>query len=529
MSGRLNLSWVNKDKALVPDGTAGYAWVERDDPRVTEVRLLVEVSSVGHSNGTPGDNLLIQGDSYDALYALTRIPEYAEEYRGKVKLVYLDPPFNTGQTFEHYDDGLEHSIWLGMMRERLLLVRELLSPDGSVWVHLDDAEMAYCKVLMDEIFGRANFVDTVIWEKADSPRNSARQFSSDHDYILIYGASQDWVPNKLPRTGASDAIYSNPDNDPRGPWLPGDPYANKPYALGKYEVEGPTGRTFRPPAGRYWRISEDRLRELDEDQRIWWGPNGSARPSIKRFLSEVGDLVPRTLWDRHSVGSNRSSKNEMRKLFSERESFATPKPERLLERVIHIGSNPGDLVLDCFAGSGTTAAVAHKTGRRWVTVELSSLTVDAFTAPRLRQVVAGADAGGITESVGWAGGGGFRQLAVAESVYDTVNGRSFLQDGIGPDRFALYIAAQLGFKLESRGTLSGVRGRMRLAVVDGMLDEQVARSALLDLKDDEMLTIVGRSMLPGMSALLRELRPGSRALKAPDEFFRTASTRKVVR
>jgi len=254
-------------------------------------------------------------------------------------------------------------LWLSMMRERLELLRGLLSDDGSIWISIDDNEMPYLRIICDEVFGRDNFVSTIIWEKADSPRNSARQFSIDHDYIVVISKTPDWQPNKLPRTEESDAIYSNPDEDYRGPWIPGDPFANKPYSKGLYTIVGPTGREFSPPNGRYWRISRDKFDELENDGRIWWGPKGEARPSIKRYLSEVSDLVARTLWKKEDVGSNRSAKNETRALFPH-DPFATPKPEKLLERIIRLATQPGDLVLDSFAGSGTTGAVAQK----WVVV-----------------------------------------------------------------------------------------------------------------------------------------------------------------
>ena len=302
-----------------------------------------------------------------------------------------------------------------MMWPRLELLRELLAEDGSIWVSIDDNEGHYLKVIMDEVFGRANFVDTVIWQKADSPRNSARQFSSDHDYILVYSRNDDWVPTKLERTEEANSIYSNPDQDERGPWLPGDPYANKPYSKGQYSMTGPTGRVFNPPPGRYWRVSEDKLRELDGDGRVWWGSTGDARPSIKRYLSEVGNLVPRTFWSKDDVGSNRSSKNEMRSLFPGDASFDTPKPERLVERIIHIATNPGDLVLDSFLGSGTTAAVAQKMGRRWIGIEVGDHAV-THCAPRLKKVIDG-EQGGVSKSFGWTGGGGFRFYRLGEAVF----------------------------------------------------------------------------------------------------------------
>ena len=264
--------------------------------------------------------------------------------------------------------------------------------------------------------GRANFVTTVIWEKADSPRNSARQFSSDHDYVYVYSRQPEWKPYRLPRTQEANSIYTNPDDDQRGPWLPGDPYANKPYSKGRYTMEGPTGRTFSPPPGRYWRVSEEKLRELDADGRVWWGPTGGARPSIKRYLSEVGDLVPRTFWPKSAVGSNRTSKNEMRNLFPGEESFGTPKPEALIERVLLIATKRGDLVLDSFLGSGTTAAVAHKMGRQYVGIEMGD-HAKTHCIPRLQKVIEG-EQGGISKSVSWNGGGGFRYCTLGQTAFD---------------------------------------------------------------------------------------------------------------
>lgn len=388
------LNWLNRDAAFRAAEQVPY-------------RLLDAVSE--HGDGS-AHNLLVQGDNLQALKALLPL------FRGQVKCIFIDPPYNTKSAFEHYDDNLEHSQWLSMMLPRLQLLREFLREDGSIWVTIDDNEGHYLKVLMDEVFGRSCFVCTVIWEKADSPRNSARQFSSDHDFVHVYSRSPDWQPTKLARTEASDSIYTNPDNDERGPWLPGDPYANKPYSKGLFTIAGPSGRTFAPPPGRYWRISEEKLRELDRDDRVWWGPNGDARPSIKRFLTEVADLVPRTLWRKDDVGSNRTSKNEMRALFPDDASFGTPKPERLLERVLHIATSPNDLILDSFLGSGTTAAVAHKMGRRWIGIEMGDHAL-THCLPRLQKVVAG-EQGGISTAVNWQGGGGFQLLRLGEAVFD---------------------------------------------------------------------------------------------------------------
>jgi adenine-specific DNA-methyltransferase len=402
MSGkqRLELTWIGKEhrprlepRILLEDPEKSY----HAKQRVTESDLF--------------DNRLIFGDNLLGLKALEA------EFARKVKCVVIDPPYNTGSAFTHYDDGVEHSIWLSLMRDRLESLRRLLSEDGSIWISIDDNEAHYLKVLCDEVFGRACFITTIVWEKADSPRNSARQFSSDHDYILVYSKNPDWTPQRLPRTEESDSIYSNPDDDPRGVWLPGDPYANKPYSKGLYTMHGPSGRAFKPPPGRYWRISEEKLRELDQDGRVWWGPTGEARPSIKRYLAEVSDLVPRTLWHKQDAGSNRTSKNEMRALFPGDESFTTPKPEKLLERLLLIATQVGDLVLDSFAGSGTTGAVAQKMGRRWIMIELGE-HAHTHIIPRLKKVIDGADSGGVTEATKWKGGGGFRYFHLAPSLLD---------------------------------------------------------------------------------------------------------------
>lgn len=407
-SGRLELTWTDKEKTLLStsDGQYDYTFVDPSDYRVSEVRLLHEVGRVdaptpeGRPAGLPAptdDNLLVTGDAMHVLDALAKIPEHSEKYLGKIRLCYIDPPFNTEQTFDSYEDNIEHSIWLTMLRDRIKQIQPLLTKDGSIWVHLDDKEVHRCRAVLDEEMGPENFVAEVVWEKADSPNNSARYLSKDTDTILVYARDKkSWRPNRLPRSAAFDVIYTNPDNDPRGRWYPGDPYANKPYSLGQYEITGPTGRTFRPPKGRFWRISEENFHKLDADDRIYWGPDGNARPSIKRYLTEVTGLTPRTFWRHKDVGSNRTSKNEIRALFPDEASFATPKPERLLQRVIQVATDPGDIVLDCYAGSGTTAAVAHKMGRRWVTSELLSQNVETFTRSRLERVVKGDDPGGVT-------------------------------------------------------------------------------------------------------------------------------------
>lgn len=345
-------------------------------------------------------NLMIEGDNLEVLKLLQK------SYAGKVKLIYIDPPYNTGNDFVYPDNfqdniknyleltgqiesgrkissstdssGRFHTDWLNMIYPRLRLARSLLHSDGVIFVSIGDDEVHHLRDVMDEVFGAENFVATVIWEKADSPRNTARQFSEDHDFLLVYSAKPEWAPSRLPRTDEANSIYSNPDNDVRGEWIPGDPFANKPYSKGQYTIAGPTGRQFAPPPGRYWRVSEDKLRELDSDGRVWWGPTKEARPSIKRYLSEVADLTPRTLWKKEDVGSNRTSKNELRTLFPTTESFDTPKPTKLVERMLRLATNADeeDIVLDFFAGSGTTGHAVYNLNvedggnRRFILVQL---------------------------------------------------------------------------------------------------------------------------------------------------------------
>lgn len=527
MAGRLTLSWVNKDQALVPDDNGGYSWVERDDPRVTEVRLLHSAGRRGDSTNSVVDNLLIQGDSYDALHALLRTPEYAERYRGKVKLVYIDPPFNTGQAFEQYDDALEHSVWLGMMRERLLLIRELLTSDGSVWVHLDDAEMAYCRVLMDEIFGRSSFLGTMVWERTTSSRNDALGFSVDQDYILTYAKDPaSFRLNGLPRPESANAAYKNPDNDPRGPWREID------YKVAKTAEERPnlfyaiihpfSGKEVWPRRERVWAYGQETHGKHVEEDLLFWGMTGNySFPKLKKFLTDASDeIVPSTFWSAEHVDTTRRAKSHIKEMFPGVNPFVTPKPERLMQRIIHIGTSPGDIVLDCFAGSGTTAATAHKMGRRWVAVELSVDTVANFTQPRLEKVVAGEEPGGITQLVTWIGGGGFNSVTVGPSLYERSDRRVLLADWAKGDEFARAVAAQLGFAHTPDGPFAGTKGRIRLAVVDGVVDDVVVRAIVSHLGEDEKLTIVAKATAPGAEDLLRRLSAGSRLLKAPRDLVR---------
>jgi len=520
--GRLELTWTNKALRLLAHEDGSYEWVSPSDYRVAEVRLLHDAGAVGDVHAQPDrarDNLLIRGDALNALTSLIELPEFACEYVGKVKLAYLDPPFNTQQSFLHYDDALEHSVWLTMMRDRLVSIKTLLSPEGSVWVHCDDSEMAYLKVMMDEVFGRENFVATVVWERQYGVSNAA-PISVSHDYILVYVKDRKlWADlrNRLPRTEKQDRPYRNLDNDPRGPWKSADlTRAGERHAGLHYSVVTPSGRTVQgPPPGRHWGILEADFKAMDADNRVWWGREGSAVPSLKLFLDEVSGLVPKTWWPHIEVGHTDEAAKEVRRLVEGVQPFATPKPERLLQRIIHIGSNPGDVVFDCFLGSGTTAAVAHKMGRRWVGVERSAETVDSYVIPRLTKVVEAADTGGITEAVGWQGGGGFRILHVAPSMFEPIDGQVFLSEWATNGKLSEVTAAQLHYDYQYDPPFYGRRGRSRLAVIDGLVNEAVVRLVANALAEDQRLVICGTAIDPAARDVLRDLRPGSSVRKIP--------------
>jgi adenine-specific DNA-methyltransferase len=392
------LSWLTRDKDVKRADAVAYRLLERD-----------AALSIGDADSA---NMLIQGDNLEALKSL--LPYY----KGQVKCIYIDPPYNTRSAFEHYDDNLEHSQWLAMIWPRLVLLRELLAEDGSIWVSIDDNEGHYLKVIMDEVFGRRNFLSSMIWRKNYSPKSTARHFSEDHDYIVVYAKSADgWIPNMMPRSEKQDKAYKNPDNDPRGPWKTSDLSARNFYSRGTYPITGPSGRVVEgPPKGRYWAISEERFHGLVADNRIWWGKDGTAIPQEKRFLSQVRQgVVPQTFWSHEEVGHTQDAKKEAVALLPD-DVFGTPKPERLMQRIIHISTNPGDLVLDSFLGSGTTAAVAHKMGRRWIGIEMGDHAV-SHCAPRMAKVIAG-EQGGISQSVGWQGGGGFAFYRLGAAVFD---------------------------------------------------------------------------------------------------------------
>lgn len=446
-------------------------WLTRDDDiraaSAVPYRLLEEVPELGHGDRDAG-NMLIQGDNLNALKAL--LPFYA----GQVKCIYIDPPYNTKSAFEHYDDNLEHTKWLAMMWPRLELLRDLLAEDGSIWVSIDDNEAHYLKVIMDEIFGRDRFISNLVWQKRTSRENRAA-VAETHDHILLYALSGavGWkgIRNLLPD---SDAGYANPDNDPRGPWrsIPFSAQGFRPNQM--YTITSPTGIAHSPPRGRCWTATEPEYLRLQRENRIYFPNDGAGKPRSKKFKFEETGLVPMTMWPASEVGDNQMAKREILALFADNDPFGTPKPEKLLEKIIHIATNPGDLVLDSFLGSGTAAAVAHKMGRRYIGIEMGD-HAESHCAPRLRKVIDG-EQGGISGSVNWQGGGGFRFYRLGEPAFDA-EGR--IRDGI---RFPVLAAhvwfSETGLPWGGKGKspLLGIHGEQAYALLyNGILGDKTPK------------------------------------------------------
>ena len=419
MANKLELTWYGKDK-----------------PIAVEPRLLIENAALSNCENDPDtENMLIHGDNLLALKALER------KYAGQVRVCYIDPPYNTGSAFEHYDDNLEHSQWLTLIRPRLQIIWKLLSDQGSLWISIDDDEQAYMKVLCDELFGREHFVSSMIWQKRTSPDMRA-VISDGHEYVLLYVKDKDAfkaIRNKLPLSVEQAASYKNPDNDPRGAWTSSD-YTAQGYRPNQmYEITTPGGAKYTPPEGKCWKNIKEVFLQQVADNRIWFGPDGCAMPRRKTFLSEHDGVIPWTWWTNKEVGHSQEAKKEILALFGASNVFDTPKPERLIQRIIHIASNPGDLVLDSFLGSGTTAAVAHKMGRRYIGIEMGS---HAYThcKVRLDKVISGEDKGGISKSTNWQGGGAYRFYELAPSL---INKDAFDEYIINPDYDADMLAAAI--------------------------------------------------------------------------------------
>ncbi len=461
---RLELSWIGKEdrprlepRILIPDPSRSYS--ARD-------------SSVGPA--TSG-NRLIYGDNLLALKALE------QEFSGRIKCVVIDPPYNTGSAFAHYDDGVEHSLWLSLMRDRLECIWRLLSSDGSLWMTLDDHEAHYAKVLCDEVFGRANFVHNAVWQKRSAPLAHTTWLSDSHDHILIYAKDKSiWRPNRLPRTAEVNEKYDqtdehdgvNPDGSVRGrgPWFAdnftlslrsgarGKQFARSGTSPNVYTITLPSGRKLDPPAGTCWRYPPNRYQELLLENRITFGRNGDSRPCYKRFLAEVSDLRAMTVWHHSEVGENRHATIEA-KAINGQDPFATPKPEKLIHRILTLATKPGDWVLDSFAGSGTTGAVAHKMGRHWVMVELHD-QINTHILPRLRAVIDGRDSNGVTSETGWRGGGGFTFFELAPSLLEKDRwGNWVVSAKYNPAMLAEAMCKLEGFRYEPDTEMFWIHGR----------------------------------------------------------------------
>ena len=602
---RLELTWSNKDRALIPteNGRYGYTWVDPHDPRYSETHTLVVDEVVrgvqsDKEEGTtyseradlePQDgNLLILGESGDVLEALTRVPEWRDKYVGKVKCIYIDPPFNTAQTFANYEDNLEHSVWLTMMRDRLIHLRDLLSDDGSIWVHLDDVENHRMRLVMDEVFGAGNFVAEVQWEKVYSPRPDARKFSSRNDTILVYAFSSAVSINPMQKVADQSQFKLVDENgrryrsDPLRKWGSNSLRSDRPSMW--FPITSPDGREVFPvkPDGTEgrWRWKKESV-ESGYHRLDWLDKGNGIQPYLRQYADESGTRPPETLWLTNETGHSQEAKEEVKALFPGVNPFATPKPERLLERIIHIATNPGDIVLDCFGGSGTTAAVAQKMGRRWVTCELVEDTFNRFTRPRLEKVVNDQDPGGITltkgeridatenglpegmeaedaqrftsllnklikddpemkknpvvkdlkarakttktkDTVNWRGGGGFTIAHLSPTCFDYVSelGKTTLTEHATGETLIDSVAANLGFhRTRDDLVFHGTRGKQRLAVVEGRLTRDKVDEINTHRGDDEGVVFAALMLEEGVREYVRSLKSGSRVVVIPSDIF----------
>lgn len=473
-------------------------WVGKDDPISIEPRILLEDAAKSNTAHDPNtDNLLIHGDNLLALKAIEK------KYAGLVKCIYIDPPYNTGYAFEQYDDNLEHSQWLNLMRPRLEILWKLLSDDGSIWISIDEDEGAYLKVLCDEVFGRRSFVSSMVWQKRTSPDMRA-VISDAHDFILLYAKNKERFKvarNRLPLSEEQRKSYKNPDNDPRGPWTSTDCTAQAGHGTPSqfYTLTTPSGRVIELPSNLCWRFTKERMEEEIAAGRIWLGKDGNGVPRKKTYLSNSQGVVPWTWWTNEEVGHNQEAKKEVNAIFGSSNSFDTPKPERLIHRIIHIATNPGDLVLDSFLGSGTTAAVAHKMGRRWIGVEMGN---HAYThcKVRLDKVIAGEDKGGITKAVNWQGGGGYRFYELAPTLVKfDMFGEAVINEKYNAEMLAAAVALHEGYEYAPdvhffwKQAKSETGGKSWLFTTTRHVSSQYLASIAQDMEEGEFLVVVCKS------------------------------------
>ncbi len=427
-------------------------WIGKyDERKPLEPRILIENEeySYGHPetgvlpNGKPWNgNMLIHGDNLLALKALE------QDFAGQIKCIYIDPPYNTGSAFEHYDDGVEHSLWLSLMRERLELLMSLLSSDGSIWITLDDNEVYYCKVLMDEIFSRKNFVGSIIWEKADSPKMDPKFFSTRHDTILVYAKDIEKLKLNREKYEEIPEHYNKIDSKGRRYYLkPMRVMGGNVSESLFYPMIAPDGSEVLPISSKgqrtCWRWSKKKVEE--ESERIEWVNGKNGWSLYFRIYADSSKGTPiQTIWTHTEAGSNRTSKAEINALFGQ-DVFSTPKPEKLILKVINATTVPGDIVLDSFLGSGTTAAVAQKMERRYIGIELGN---HAYThcVTRLKKVTDGTDQGGISKAQNWKGGSGFKFYELAPSLLkEDKFGNLVINKEYNADMLAAAMAKQEGY------------------------------------------------------------------------------------
>jgi adenine-specific DNA-methyltransferase len=466
---KLELTWIGKDVR------------PRLEPRI----LLEDPHNSYHATTRVSDhdifdNRLIFGDNLLALRALE------QEFAGNVKCIYIDPPYNTGAAFTHYDDGTEHSTWLSLIRERLEVLWRLLSRDGSLWVSIDDYEMPYLRVLMDEVCDRKSFIAANVWQKRYS-RENREAIGDVHEYVVVYAKTPDRfkdIRNLIPITEEQAKVYKNPNNDPRGRWR-GIPMTAQGFRTNQmYPITTPSGVVHRPPEGRCWSTIEPEFDKLRREGRIWFGKDGNSQPNVIRYLSEVEGMVPWTWWPSDEVGHTDEAKKEIHQLFGKVDAFDTPKPERLMERIVSIASNPGDLVLDSFAGSGTTGAVAHKMGRRWIMVELGE-HCQKLVIPRLKKVIDGTDPGGISENIAWKGGGGFRYFRIAPSLLEKDKfGNWVISKQYRPEMLAEAMCKLEGFTYEPSDTEYWIHGHSTERDFIYVTTQTLTREQLQKLSDE---------------------------------------------
>lgn len=539
MATKLELNWIGKTDgfALIRDEEGKPYQVPYDD---VQPRLLVRAGKYGEAGEQ--DNILIRGENLFALKTIVK-----SGYAGQIRCCFIDPPYNTGKAFTHYDDALEHSLWLDMMQDRIELIRDLLAKDGSLWISIDDDEGHYLKVMCDEIFGRSNFVANVIWEKKFSPSNDAKWLSDNHDHIIVYAKDKSiWRPNLLPRSLKQVKNFKNPDNDPRGVWSSGD------YTCAKSKAERPnlyypitnpfTKKEVYPTEIRVWAFDQTTHQNNVENNLVFWGNKGkNSVPRIKKFPEEVrAGTVPTTIWKHEVVGNNQEARREVIAI-NEKDPFATPKPERLIQRIIQLATNENDRVLDCFAGSGTTGAAALKMNRRFIMIQEGTLC-ETHIIPRLEKVIDGTDKGGISPLVsphpsrrieeeniigekktelGWTGGGGFTYYTLGKSLMERDAETGVWRLNYTNGRMIEAVCLQEGFRLVANGWRHGIRGRHFAHISDQLITQEIIEAFAAELAPEESLTVYCLKSVKGLrlpenvelKRLPRDLSPTRKAKK----------------